>query len=316
MNTFWLMISAMAGALAGGIMEYILGLFLPEDEKKRSWKHLLALIVGAVVFTLIMILAAPSDDDSIQIALGEIQTREAILGTEIARLNQATPAPVGTVNPTSVNATMQAYSTLLAEADITRQFLLTRAKEEAVTVPPTNTPSYTPSPIKTSTPSQTPSRTPTLNPSRTPTSVPTVSSSRTPTSAPIENDVGSNPTSLPAASTANLFLIFPTNFTCSPTCVPVGPGGCIWDTLTKNFRWSYPMPLPEGWNFEVRHFAGYEGGSYKTIRTNDRLEVEFSGASDGWMPLPWTEPYWEVAVLDAAGSEVEVERFIPFQSCP
>ena len=92
--------------------------------------------------------------------------------------------------------------------------------------------------------------------------------------------------------------------------------GCETNTTFQRFSWSHSLPLPEGWNFEVR--ALDVQGQYRTLRTREELSL------DGlpWMVYldradeNWHQPFWEVAVVDKGGNTRAVSRYVPFLNCP
>jgi LysM repeat protein len=92
--------------------------------------------------------------------------------------------------------------------------------------------------------------------------------------------------------------------------------GCETNTTYQRFSWSHPLPLPEGWNFEVRTFDVQ--GQYKSLRTREELSL----AGLPWMVYldrtdeNWQQPYWEIAIVDENGNTQAVSRYTPFLNCP
>jgi len=111
-----LVTSLIAGAIAGGLVEYLLGLRMPE---KPGVRHMVAIGVFILIFASISIWLVPEDDsaDNVITALAGIQTRESELATAFAGFM---------VNQSQSNEfapTAEAYATQIAELELTRLYL-------------------------------------------------------------------------------------------------------------------------------------------------------------------------------------------------
>jgi hypothetical protein len=145
-----LIIGVLAGAIAGGLVEYLLGLWLPE---KPTIRHIAAILVFALILISISIWVSPEDEQASEVvaALTGIQTREVELATAFANFSNTDLS-----ENSGFISTSEAYATQFADLELTRLFLeivqptFTARPSKTPTALPTNT--RTPRPTNSSTP--------------------------------------------------------------------------------------------------------------------------------------------------------------------
>lgn len=107
-----------AGAIAGGLVEYVLGHLL-EDLKPKT-RHFVAIFVFIFVFALFSFLATNEDSQTEEVigALSDIQTRESEFATAFANYSDSQSEKNG------YSLTAEAFSTEITQLELTRQELL------------------------------------------------------------------------------------------------------------------------------------------------------------------------------------------------
>lgn len=225
-----LIVGLVAGAVAGGLVEYLLGFLVPEKPKVR---HLVAILAFILIFSAISIWSSPNDSqtDEVMLALKDIQTREVELATAFA--NSVVEASITSDN----NATAEAFATKAAELENTRQFLVALATEKVATE--THTPSAT------------------LKPHFTPTII------QTPISSPMPTPIKIVETSTPQSITFN-----PKSVCFLENEVFPSPGATI-NGGEIVFSWPNKYTVPNGYQFQIQINEGGGDRLYITsVRTS------------------------------------------------